>query len=109
MRIEDLKDYEVRISANTLTAKDENGKTRGLVRGTKRFKDAPLRVQVDACGIAKKAGVNRADLFAAGAIVYENNLIFLHDTRKRDEKYLAAIDRIKAAGLTVIPVARVIN
>ena len=115
MRIDDLKDYDVRISANTLTAKDENGKTRGLVRGVRRFKDAPGRDQFDAVTKARKAGVERADLFQVDMFIVNRELVILKDCRRYETnarydgggKYNAAIDRIQAAGLTVIPVKRI--
>lgn len=114
MRIEDLKNYDVKASANTLTAKDENGKTRGMVRSVRRFRDAPARDQFDAATKARKAGVDRGDLFAVDMFIYNRELIVLKDVRKYETnrkhgggKYNEAVDRIQEAGLIVIPVKRI--
>ena len=116
MRIEDLKDYAVRVSASTLTAKDENDKTRGLVRGIRRFKDAPGRDQFDAATKARKLGIDRADLFQVDMFIANRELVVLKDCRRYETikrydgggKYNDAIDRMQAAGLTVIPVKRIL-
>ena len=58
MEMKDIIGKRIKLSANSITVKDENGKTRGIVRGARRFKDCRANQQTEIWGRAKKLGVD---------------------------------------------------
>lgn len=107
MTIEQLAGFDVKVSANTLTAKNENGKTAGLVRGVRLFANAPIKDQVNASEkvkkLAKQAGkdFSRSFLFGAKLFMCGNDLFVLTKTETETTKFYQAI------GVPVIPVKSV--
>ena len=57
MDFKDLEGRTVKISAHTITAKDERGKTCGMVRNVRSFADVPPRSKFDVFPILKKCGL----------------------------------------------------
>lgn len=107
MTIEQLKGYDVKVSAFSLTAKNEAGKTAGVVRNAILFKKAVFRDQVNTSEkvkkLAKAAGIefNRSYLFAVNLFLSGNEVFVL--TTKATE----AADFFQAIGVPVIPVKSV--
>ena len=107
MTIEQLKGYDVKVSAFSLTAKGENGKTAGVMRHVVCFKKAVFRDQVNASEkvkkLAKEAGkeFNRSYLFAVNLFLSGNEVFVL--TAKPTE----ASDFFQSIGIPVIPVKSV--
>ena len=58
MEMKDIIGKRIKLSANSITVKDENGKTRGIVRGARRFKDCCANQQIEIRGKIKKAGIS---------------------------------------------------
>lgn len=56
MDVQDLEGRIVKISAHTITVKDEAGKTRGMVRDVRPWKEIPLNRQTDIFRSLKAAG-----------------------------------------------------
>ena len=107
MTIEQLKGYDVKVSACSLTAKNEAGKTAGVMRNVVHFKKAVFRDQVSANEklkkLAKAAGIdfNRSYLFAVNLFLSGNEVFVL--TTKATE----AANFFQAIGVPVIPVKSV--
>ena len=107
MTIEQLKGYDVRVSACSLTAKNEAGKTAGVVRNVIHFKKAVFKDQFNACEkvrkLAKAAGIesNRSYLFAVNLFLSGKDLFVL--TTKATE----ASDFFQSIGVPVITVKSV--
>lgn len=58
MEMKDIIGKRIKLSANSITVKDENGKTRGIVRGARRFKDCRANQQIEIRGKIKNAGIS---------------------------------------------------
>jgi hypothetical protein len=107
MTIEQLKGYDVRVSACSLTAKNEAGKTAGVIRNVVHFKKAVFKDQFNACEkvrkLAKAAGIesNRSYLFAVNLFLSGKDLFVL--TTKATE----ASDFFQSIGVPVITVKSV--
>lgn len=54
--------FNVKASASTWTLKDENGKTRGMIRGITQFRNLQTREQFDISNKLKNLGVDRTDV-----------------------------------------------
>lgn len=102
MTIEQLKGYDVKVSAFSLTAKNEAGKTSGVIRHVVHFKKAVFRDQVNASEkvkkLAKEAGreFNRSYLFAVNLFLSGKDIFVL--TTKNTE----ANDFFQDIGIPVI-------
>lgn len=82
MTMQELNHKTIKISARSITVKDENNKTRGIVRMT-AFKDCRPNLQMEAWKIVKEAKA-KADL---NKIFYsDNKWWYIHDI-KWDENY----------------------
>lgn len=57
MQIKDLEGATVKLSAGTITVKDENGKTRGMVRGLRRFNTWSCRERFEAQKALATSGI----------------------------------------------------
>lgn len=70
--------YNIKISKSTITLKDQDGKTRGMIRGVSRFTDMPARDQVEVSATIKRAGglgegVKKSDVFKYDGKLYVLN------------------------------------
>jgi len=108
--------YGVKLSERSITAKDENGKTRGVVKAT-RFKAAPPRVQIDYSKQARaimEAGKLDNLYISDGRLFYinsANSLKYYNDERFQEAfsdeiaRYNALMDKLASIeGLTVLTV-----
>lgn len=97
MKIEELNDYDVRISAHSLTAKNEAGKTAGVIRNVVLFKKAVFRDQVNASERVKKlaraAGIdfNRSYLLAVNLFLSGNDVFVLTTKATEASNYFQII------------------
>lgn len=90
MKMTDIIGKRIKISANSITVKDEAGKTRGVVRGIRQFKNCRLNQQMEIWKKAKGAGADLKNIInAEGKWWYINDLKWESDYFKyfegRDE------------------------
>lgn len=76
-----LNAYNINASRGTITLKDEEGKTRGLIRGITRFNDMSSRDQIEISAKIRQAGglgegVKKSDIFVKDKQVYVLNNIY---------------------------------
>lgn len=77
MEILDCKNQNIKISKGSITIKDECGKTKGIVRDVRHFKDIQMNKQVDYFHILKRAGLwgnSKVDLHN---VIIKDNTIYL--------------------------------
>ena len=122
MTMNDLQGRRVKISASTLTVKDEDGKTRGLVRGVRPFKSWSIKEEFENNKLLGLSGLwggaNRRLIDLDRVILDGSKMYFLHDLRKeenynkyfanceaekeRHAQYMEILKKCEAAGVTVI-------
>ncbi len=103
MTITELEGRNVKLSAHTITVKDDAGKTRGLVRSASRYKDLPMREQIDFWKTLKRSGLmDHGGKVYAAVFVDDKKLYWLCD-REDDE----LIQMAQAVGVNVIKVAKI--
>ena len=90
MKIEDLKNRRVRISKNSITCKDDDDKTRGVVRGITKWNDWQFNKQFETSQMISKAGLWGNGL-SKNVVVCGNKLYYLYDKREQEsyEKSIA--------------------
>lgn len=77
MNFKDLEGRTVKISSHTITAKDERGKTCGMVRNVRNFLDVPPRVKFDFYKVVRDSGLwNNADM--SRVFVDDGRLVWLY-------------------------------
>lgn len=75
MKMTDIIGKRIKISANSITVKDEAGKTRGVVRGIRQFKNCRPNQQTEIWKKAKDAGADLNNIInAEGKWWYINDL-----------------------------------
>lgn len=80
MKIENIAGKRIKVSQHSITVKDENGKTAGVVRDTCWFQDLQSNKQIDFWKILRESGVWCADLI--GNVVFcDGKMYYLHDLR----------------------------
>lgn len=86
MNIKDLQGKNIKISKNSITAKDENGKTCGVVRNVSKLMDLPPRKVFE---FAKKInGDFRSEIYICDNEIYVfNNLSTLEGFKRLSELY----------------------
>ncbi len=95
MKMKDIIGKRIKLSTNSITVKDENGKTRGIVRGVRRFKDCRANQQTEVWGRAKKLGANfDCVVNAEGKWWYINDLKWESDYFKYFEGRYASVDKM---------------
>lgn len=90
MRIEELKNQKVKISARSITCKDDSGKTNGIVTGVEKFGNLQPNRAIDYFKQIKSAGLwgnGESD----NVYIYEGKIYYLFDLRPMEtyEKYFA--------------------
>ena len=127
MKTEKLSGYTAILSAGSITAKDADGNTAGIVRGVARFSDAPARVQFDHARSIRAAGIwgNTLNPGLYSALVIEGGRPVLLYSDKRDadharyfsedarsvaayEDRRAVLEKCAAAGVAVVHCAAVV-
>ena len=90
MKIFELEGKNVKICKTSLTVKDENGKTCGVVTGVKTWKTLSPREQFDVAKTIKKAGIwgSKFDLLK-NTVFCGKQIYLLNNLKKKDffEKY----------------------
>lgn len=86
MEIKDIENKRVKISARSITVKDENDKTCGIVRNVVRFKDLPINKQFDWFKVVKECGVWGHENLLNRFLICDGKAYFLFNT-KRDDTY----------------------
>lgn len=126
MNIEDVKNRYIKISPRSITVKNENGKTCGVVRDIRLFKDVRPYIQMQYFQALRKAGIwgckfrnlMQSVIISDGKCYYMHNLtpienykrIFesesskFFETEKEHYKQLLNIaEEAKVNGIEVIP------
>ena len=104
MMITEVEGHNVKLSAHTITVKDDEGKTRGLVRSASRYQDLPMNRQIDFWKTVKRSGLlSSGGKFMRAVFVDGKNLYWL--CNNSDEEL---IQTAQAAGVTVIKVKRIL-
>lgn len=119
MKFTELENKRARVAARTITAKDENGKTRGIVHAV-NFYNLPPRVQFEVAGTLRKAGTPRGIIEKYLYIDDAGKPFIIHDLRRvenfkkyfendpvtfaQDHKTHAAIEAATAAAGEFVPV-----
>lgn len=87
----DLIGKRIMISAQTITVKDENYKTRGMVRGITQFKNARPNLQIDVSGILRKTGIWQSPFGNSNLIYDGKKWYYMNNLKPLEfyEKYLA--------------------
>lgn len=73
----DCINKNVKISKGSITIKDDEGKTRGIVRDIRHFKDVQINMQSKYFHIMKQAGVWGNSKIDLNNIIIKNNEIYL--------------------------------
>lgn len=99
MKMEELEGKRVKISAGTITVKDENDKTRGMVRNVKTWARFSNREQFDHHKAITAAGIWGANIDGLmDCVVLDGNaLYYLNNTKALAdyEKYFAGRDNFQ--------------
>lgn len=82
MDIRDIKGKIVKIGKTSITVKDENNKTRGIVKNILLFEDAPPRISYQFSKIIKEVGIWGNQKLIKNTIICEKELYLLKDTRR---------------------------
>lgn len=96
MDIKDIKGKMVKIGRTSITVKDENNKTRGIVRNIVLFKDAPLRITSQYFKTIKSVGIWGNQKLTKNTIICDKELYLLKDTR-RLSRWLYMIENFECA------------
>lgn len=111
MEIMGIKNQYVRLSKGSITVKDENGKTKGLVRGLTRFLDLQTNKRIDYFKLLRNSGVwgnKKIDMdncyILDGAVYLIRNMnSYKYYTEEEKEKYDTMYQNIENYGVIVIP------
>lgn len=82
MDIRDIKGKIVKIGKTSITVKDENNKTRGIVKNIFLFNDAPPRISFKYSKIIKEVGILGNQKLIKNTIICNKELYLLKDTRR---------------------------
>lgn len=88
MTIKELEGKRVMLSRSTITVKDDEGKTKGMVRGLCRFNDAPNSKQFELAPLLKSSGIwDNGELSCT--YIDGSSLVYVYNQRRDDmyEKY----------------------
>lgn len=90
MKIEELRNQKVKISARSITCKDENGKTKGIVTGAEKFRNLQPNRAIDYFKQIKSAGLwgnGESD----NIYIYEGKIYYLFNLKPIEtyEKYFS--------------------
>lgn len=100
MVLADLEGATVKLSAGTITVKDENGKTRGMVRGLRRFNTWSSRERFEARQALAASGIWGCGIDGLIDCLFLDGkeIIYLNDLRPLEAmKYLSSAPGFTAA------------
>lgn len=63
MQMQELTNQKVKISSHTITVKDDNNKTRGMIRNVRPFKECQTNVQMNIWKTARQYNIELDKLF----------------------------------------------
>lgn len=119
MTMHDLVGQCVKLSRGTITVKDKNGKTRGMVRGLTRWDDLSFRAQTECdkkfvhCLWGNKLGLPMDRLYFLGSQPYyifvelQPEYIIPGLNAEQYQKKLEIMNQLEQNGVTVIKVRSV--
>ena len=84
MKISEIENKKVKIGAHSITVKDDDGKTCGVVRNATRFNELRLADQTMFWRSMVKCGIADRAEFVNRFIVCDGKPYFLHDMRTLD-------------------------
>lgn len=88
MTTQELNGANVKLSRSTITVKGENGKTQGMIRGLRRYKDTPNNVQFELFKILKKSGIWGNNAASLDCLYLDGNRLFYLYNTQPDEHYI---------------------
>jgi len=89
MNITDITlDYRIKACKTSITVKDHEGKTKGIITDCKTFHNMSTRDQFDLHNKLKKFGINNLEI-ASNCVIKDGNIYFLYNVslKKHIEKY----------------------
>jgi hypothetical protein len=95
MNITDITlDHRIKACKTSITVKDHEGKTKGIITDCRTFHNMFTRDQFDLHNKLKKFGVNNLDI-ASNCVIKDNNIYYLYNVslRKHIERYGAFDER----------------
>lgn len=104
MTIAELEGRNVKLGAHTITIKDDEGKTRGLVRISSRYWDLPLHDQIDLSKTLRSSGLLGLGAKVYASVFVDNKKMYWFCDQEDDE----LIQMAQAADVNVIKVAKVL-
>ena len=96
MDIKDIEGKIVKIGKTSIIVKDEQNKTRGIVRNILLFKDAPPRISYQFSKIIKEVGIWGNQKLIKNTVICDKELYLLKDTR-RLSRWLNMMERVEWA------------
>lgn len=123
MKIEDLEGKNAYVTARSITLKDEDGKTRGIIRDIKTYCTLPPRELFDWSTKFRKFHIALNNAYIVkNLVIVDNEPYYLHDLRKDEfyQKYWVnrhdvfetdikhyneereLLERVKAAGIKIV-------
>lgn len=114
MTMQDLNGRRVKLSARTITAKDENGKTCGMVRNLERYTDMAFRRQSELKNVVSPLWRNKCGLpldrlyfdGKQGYYIFCAGYVPPYEMDRYNAK-MAVLEAAKANGLEIICVASI--
>lgn len=111
MEMVDIINEYVKPSKGSITVKDENGKTKGIVRGIARFKDLQSNKQIDYSKLLRNSGIwgnkkidlNNCYIVDNAVYLIRNMNGYKYFSNEEKQIYDTMYARIKSFGITVIP------
>ncbi len=115
MLLHEIEGKNIKLSANTITVKDDAGKTRGLIRGITRFKEARPNVQMQFFKVLRASGLWEAGK-SDSVYIDGKELVYIENKRTSDHynntrmqesfpeewgKYKDLMEAVKASGIKV--------
>lgn len=122
MNITEISNRRVKLCYNSITVKDTNGKTCGIVKNICSFRNLPSRYKMNLWGTVRKSGI--ANDLTDNIIFDGNKLYYLHNLRpietyqkifsegdnadfQSEKQYngllLSAAESAQKCGMTVLP------
>lgn len=98
MKILEIENKKVKISAHSITVKDDNGKTCGVVRNATRYHELRTSDQLEHWKDIKTSGIADFPKFIDRIVYCDGRVYFLHDLRMI-EKYEQMFERFPQTDL----------
>lgn len=110
MQISELSNYNVKVGKSSITAKDDNNKTRGVVRNIWKFMDLQANKQINYFRKLRDLKIWGSSRINMDDVVYDDGRIYILRDMRFPEKAADVYEAIKADGVfTVIEVRRILR